>query len=213
MKIAGWLGNVPNLTHCSFSAIFIRSDLFNNKLTGTLPDLPQSLQILHLKLNQLTGTISPNFGELSYLSWFDVSSNKLHGTIPSSFGSSRSLHDFRVGNNRIYGPIPPSLCRNVHINGGLTATYGCDGIICPLGTFSEIGHATDANPGCIPCPEGLTSMYLGASNCEAISDHAILNMFYDVLLNDLDAKEREQLSSEMGGGLYKEGIKKYRDLE
>ncbi|CAJ1962316.1 unnamed protein product [Cylindrotheca closterium] len=200
-------GNIPaSIGNCTNLK---RVDMFNNKLTGSLPSelsKLQSLQILHLKLNQLTGTISPNFGELSYLSWFDVSSNKLSGTISPTFGASRSLHDFRVGNNRIYAPIPPSLCKNVHINGGLTATYGCDAIVCPLGTFSETGHAIDTNPGCLACPEGLTSIYLGAIRCELISDHDILNMFYDVLLNDLDAKERKQLGSEMGGGLYRESM-------
>lgn len=47
-------------------------------------------------------------------------------------------------------------------------------------------------------------MYLGSSKCELISDHDILNMFYDVLLSGLDAKEEKQLSyNEMGnGGLY-----------
>lgn len=47
-------------------------------------------------------------------------------------------------------------------------------------------------------------MYLGASKCELISDHDILNMFYDVLLHDLDAKERKQMSGEMEGWHYKE---------
>ena len=89
-----------------------------------------ALQILHIKLNLLTGTISSRFGELPQLSWFDVSTNALHGTIPKTFGDSTSLTDFRLGaGNRIHDPIPKALCKNPGINGGLTKTYGCGGVI------------------------------------------------------------------------------------
>lgn len=158
-------------------------DLFNNKLTGTIPESLtwlQSLQILHVKLNRLTGTISPRFGELPFLSWFDVSSNRIYGTIPSSFSGSRSMKDFRVGGNMIYAPIPQPLCSNTNINGGLTRMYGCDGVVCPLGTFSDPGHATHSE-GCKPCPEGQTTMYLGSSSCEEFSVTDILSIFFDVM--------------------------------
>ena len=60
-------------------------------------------------MNQLTGTIPAAYGELPYLSWFDVSHNQLHGTIPATFGQSRSIKDFRLGGNMFYDPVPPSL--------------------------------------------------------------------------------------------------------
>eukprot|EP00980_Cylindrotheca_fusiformis_P010929 scaffold2499_cov125-Cylindrotheca_fusiformis.AAC.20 len=163
-----------------------RIDLFNNKLNGTIPSALsrlQSLQILHVKQNRLTGTIASNFGSLPYLSWFDVSSNRLIGSIPETFGSSNSIKDFRLGGNMIYEPIPPALCRNKNINGGLTTTYGCDGVICSLGTYSDPGHATHSE-GCKPCPEGQTTMYLGASSCETFSEKDILSMFFDVMRAD-----------------------------
>jgi hypothetical protein len=131
-------------------------------------------------LNQLTGTISPKFGELPFLSWYDVSSNQLHGTIPATFGGSRSIKDFRLGGNMIYEPVPQSLCTNTNVNGGLTRMYGCDGVICPLGTFSDPGHATHSE-GCKPCPEGLTTMYLGSSACEEFTEKDILSIFFDVM--------------------------------
>jgi hypothetical protein len=161
-------------------------DLFDNKLTGSLPESfsnLQALQILHLKLNKLTGTISSQLGELPFLSWFDVSTNKLHGTIPASFGASKSIKDFRLGGNMIYEPIPHSLCTNTNINGGLTRNYGCDGVICPLGTFSDPGHATHSS-GCTPCPEGQTNMYLGSSSCQEFSEADILSVYFDVIRGD-----------------------------
>ena len=80
----------------------------------------------------------------------------------------------------IHGPVPKSLCGNTNINGGLTRTYGCDGIICPLGTFSDPGHA-QVGVGCTPCPEGQTTLYMGASECEIISDVDILAIYYNVM--------------------------------
>ena len=64
----------------------------------------------------------------------------------------------------IYDPVPHTLCTNANINGGLTKTHGCSGVICPLGTYSDPGHATHAD-GCKPCPPGKTTVYLGSSTC------------------------------------------------
>ena len=140
-----------------------------------------ALQILHIKLNHLIGTISSGFGKLPNLSWFDVSSNNLHGTIPESFGSSGTLKDFRLGGgNMIHNPVPKALCSNTNINGGLTKAYGCSGVICPLGTYSDPGHAT-ASDGCKRCPRGRTTIYLGSSRCIQLTDEDILTMFYDVM--------------------------------
>jgi hypothetical protein len=158
-------------------------DLFNNNLEGPLPESLtklSSLQILHIKLNRLTGTIPAGFGDLPFLSWFDVSSNTLHGTIPASFGASRSIKDFRLANNMIHDPIPQSLCTNSNINGGLTRTYGCDGVICPLGTYSSPGHATHAE-GCKPCPKGGTTLYLGSTRCDFMNDADILAIYFNVM--------------------------------
>lgn len=172
---------IHSLTVACFRCFW--KDLFNNDLVGPLPESLtklSSLQILHVKLNQLTGTIPSGFGDLPFLSWFDVSSNALHGTIPESFASSRTIKDFRLGGNMIYDPIPPALCTNTNINGGLTRTYGCDGVICPLGTYSDPGHATHSE-GCKPCPEGMNTLYLGSSSCDRVSDGDILAIFFNVM--------------------------------
>jgi hypothetical protein len=133
-----------------------------------------------MKNNLLTGTIPSAFGQIPHLSWFDVSTNQLHGTIAETFGSSTSLKDFRLGGNMIYDPIPKSLCTNPHINGGLTRTYGCAGVICPLGSYSEPGHATHSE-GCKACPEGQTTMYLGSPSCSQFTEKDILTILYAVM--------------------------------
>lgn len=86
----------------------------------------------------------------------------------------------------IYDPIPPSLCSNTHINGGLTKTYGCDGVICPLGTYSDPGHATHSD-GCKKCPDGATTLYLGSSSCETLTEADILAIFYNVMGGSSDS--------------------------
>ena len=80
----------------------------------------------------------------------------------------------------IYDPIPGELCTNANINGGLTKTYGCSGVICPIGTYSDPGHATHAD-GCRPCPSGKTTLYLGSSACIRFDEDDYIAMFYDIM--------------------------------
>lgn len=171
-----------------------RIDLFDNKFTGTLPvDLANVsvLQIFHAKDNMLTGTIPEKFGEIPVLSWFDVSNNMLHGTIPMSFSTTESLEDFRLGGNMLYGDVPHLLCSNAELNGGVSKLYGCDAIICPRGTFSELGYATEEKP-CIPCPDGQTTIYLGSQNCLTITEDDLLMMLYEVFRGPMWTPEQSE---------------------
>ena len=87
----------------------------------------------------------------------------------------------------VYDPIPPGLCSNPNINGGLTKQYACDGVICPLGTYSDTGRAEESSPGaggCLPCPEGESTLYLGSTTCRPFSDKDILSIFFDVMQGD-----------------------------
>jgi len=164
----------------------LKTDVFNNKLTGTLPDELANislLQIVHLKSNMLTGTIPAGLGKLQYLTWVDLSNNRMHGTIPATFAHSPALKDFRLAGNMIYEPIPLELCNNINLNSGSTKQYGCDGILCPLGTYSEVGHAI-VDEGCLPCPEGETTLYLGSTACEKLSEADLLSIFFEVMHGD-----------------------------
>ena len=86
---------------------------------------------------------------------------------------------------RLYDPIPPSLCSNHKLNGGSTVKYGCDGIICPLGTFSpgSQGFAHDS-ARCEKCPSGQTTLYLGSTECIELNQADLLSMLFDVLDGD-----------------------------
>lgn len=163
---------------------FSFADIFGNRLEEDIPNSITSLsnlQILHLKLNRLSGTI-PDLGSMPKLQWIDLSSNYLHGTVPQSLGTSKTIKDLRLGNNRLYDPIPSGLCSNPDVNAGVTKKYGCAGILCPIGTYSEVGHAVDP-VGCFKCPAGESTLYLGSvrSKCQVFTEAMILTMFFEVM--------------------------------
>lgn len=80
---------------------------------------------------------------------------------------------------RLHEPIPKNLCTN-RVNGDFTASYGCDAILCPLGTYSELGFASE-QIGCTMCPDGQTTMYLGSSICFQLSVEDVIGMFFEVM--------------------------------
>jgi hypothetical protein len=165
-------------------------DVFNNQFSGTIPSTllnVDALQILHLKGNQFSGTL-PELGKLPRMSWIDVSNNNLHGTVPQSLGSSLVIEDLRLGGNMLYEPIPRGLCSNPNVNGGATKQYGCDGILCPLGTYAETsGHASETYGACVKCPPGETTLYLGSfeSACQELTPEEILTIFFEVMQGDV----------------------------
>jgi hypothetical protein len=165
-------------------------------------------QILHLKENRLTGII-PELGHNPMLSWVDLSLNYLHGPIPSSFGASQVIEDLRLGHNLIHDPIPPGLCSNSRLNGGgggggtaaaaassssrgsasnsrsaftPPGSSSCDHVLCPIGTYSEAGYATESSP-CQKCPPGQTTLYLGSSRhaCHVVTPERIMSILFEAM--------------------------------
>ena len=80
-------------------------DLSSNNMTGPIP--PQlgnnlhNLEILSLFENSLNGTIPPSLGNLSNLSELLLYSNDLSGTIPLEIGLLKKLKVLRVGDNNL----------------------------------------------------------------------------------------------------------------
>jgi hypothetical protein len=128
----------------------------------------------------LTGTIPEGFALLPELSWFDVSQNHLLGTIPTTFAATPNLVDFRVAGNMLYGDIPMGLCTHPTLNSGTTKLYGCSGLLCPPGTYSELGYEKDGIP-CLPCPDDTTSLYLGSISCIHLDEKDILSILYEAM--------------------------------
>ncbi|XP_031388155.1 receptor kinase-like protein Xa21 [Punica granatum] len=60
-------------------------------------------------MNNLTGELPVEIGNLKYLGELHLSGNKLSGKIPSSLGSCTSLEYLYMGDNMFTGPIPSTL--------------------------------------------------------------------------------------------------------
>ena len=70
---------------------------------------------LYLFGNQLTGSIPPELGDLSNLTWLSLGDNQLTGTIPSELGNLSNLAGLFLRENQLTGCIPDAL-RDVEFN-------------------------------------------------------------------------------------------------
>ena len=68
-----------------------------------------SLSNLDLALNQLSGPIPSELGDLNNLYTLDIFNNKLSGPIPEELGSLNHLHRLWIQSNQLSGEIPSSL--------------------------------------------------------------------------------------------------------
>lgn len=69
----------------------------------------ESLQVLSLVGNQLTGSIPTELGSLSNLQVLDLSENDLSGPIPMELNGLSSLQVLNLSRNQLTGPIPATL--------------------------------------------------------------------------------------------------------
>ena len=117
------LASLPMVHSCSSTRIYsgvtvytfssngsmIYFDLSYNNLSGTIPPSFGSLsylQVLNLGHNQLTGNIPDSFGGLKAVGVLDLSHNNLQGIIPGALGTLSFLSDLDVSNNNLSGSIP-----------------------------------------------------------------------------------------------------------
>jgi Leucine-rich repeat (LRR) protein len=164
----------------------------------------------------LSGSI-PSFATLTNLKKMDLSNNKLNGTIPSDFLDSVSIQAFEhvsLAQNSLTGELPNILSKfpvdqyDVTDNkisklgdglcsrdlGGPVEQYGCNAVLCSIGTWSPSGRQTNGNDACQSCVD---NPYYGATLCDAsggspptlppvtasdLSDEAILNILFDETL-------------------------------
>ena len=87
-------------------------NLSYNELTGSIP--PEigyltNLTYLYLNNNQLTGEIPSEIGNLSNLTYLSLRSNQLTGSIPSEIGNLTNLNFLYLGSNGLTGSIPSEI--------------------------------------------------------------------------------------------------------
>lgn len=84
----------------------------NQNLSGTLsPDIGNltKLQQVLLQNNNISGNIPTEIGKLPMLNTLDISNNHFSGSIPSTMSHLNSLQYLRLNNNSLTGPIPSPL--------------------------------------------------------------------------------------------------------
>lgn len=85
---------------------------FDNNLVGTIPPQLGNLSMmtfLALYQNQLTGPIPPELGNLSLLRDLDLHDNQLEGTLPPELGNMTTLVNLILNNNQFTGSLTPEL--------------------------------------------------------------------------------------------------------
>lgn len=87
-------------------------DVFDNGLTGDIPDLPEKLVEFKAFNNGLT-SLPSNLGALSKMQTFDVANNELKGeldisigTLGSGTGTERNLEELYLSGNNFEGELP-----------------------------------------------------------------------------------------------------------
>jgi len=108
-----WLTGVEG-DECSWKGIFCDStksvwaiNLAQAGLPGQLPPewalLKDSLQLLDVSNNNLSGTIPSEYGVLQGLKWLRINGNSLSGQFPSSLGNLKNLLHLQIHMNQLSG--------------------------------------------------------------------------------------------------------------
>ncbi|OAY71774.1 Receptor-like protein 12 [Ananas comosus] len=80
--------------------------LRSNKLEGPIPSLPNSLQVLDLSENSISGPFLSPISNMSQLSYLLLSSNQINGSIPSYICKQNFLEVLDLSNNSLSGELP-----------------------------------------------------------------------------------------------------------
>lgn len=115
-KNANWLSDRPLAEWHGITVDYrervVELDLSWNGLTGSItPQIGElaHLRSLSLQVNGLGGSIPPEIGTLSNLMSIDLQSNDLSGRIPPEIATLDRLQTLWLSGNRLSGPIPPQL--------------------------------------------------------------------------------------------------------
>ncbi|XP_073113565.1 probable LRR receptor-like serine/threonine-protein kinase At1g06840 isoform X2 [Elaeis guineensis] len=76
---------------------------------STLSDGYLHVQELQLLKRNLSGNLSPELGQLSYMKILDFMWNKINGSIPKEIGNITALELLLVNGNQLSGPLPEEL--------------------------------------------------------------------------------------------------------
>ncbi|XP_071917216.1 LRR receptor-like serine/threonine-protein kinase EFR [Coffea arabica] len=135
----------------------------------------QRVIALILRHKQLSGTISPHVGNLSFMRLIHLEENQFHGEIPQEFGRLFRLRVLNLSSNAISGKIPANLSYCLEMTTINLKMNKLEGKI-PIDQLSNLKkleifylHAnnfTGEIPSCIGNLSSLTALSLGFNNLE-----------------------------------------------
>lgn len=106
-------GSIPERL---FSMGFEEVDLSGNAFSGPIPPgssrMFESLLVMDLSRNDLSGDIPPEMGLFSRLKYLNLSWNNLHSRIPPEIGYLQNLTVLDLRESDLYGMIPGDLCES-----------------------------------------------------------------------------------------------------
>ncbi|XLU46096.1 hypothetical protein S245_040910, partial [Arachis hypogaea] len=109
--VPNWIWRLYNIGHYMSNTLYL--SLANNSFHGSIPHSlcsASKLQVLDLSHNKISGKVTHclmNLGET--LGVLNLGNNELTGHIPDTFPSSCALHTVVLNENRLAGPLPKSL--------------------------------------------------------------------------------------------------------
>lgn len=169
-----WLRSLASLT--TFSASY-------NELSGPVHDFShlRHLIILDLSHNELTGPVPATlFGSVAddEKVFADLSFNKLSGTVPGDLSRLNRL-SLQVEANHI-SSVDDELCRIDGWNDFDVQRFGCDGFLCPIGSWNNLGRQSHEDAPCTPCK---SAKYMGTTNCKSGATVRTLGLWAAVLVS------------------------------
>ena len=149
----------------------VRIDLHSNNLVGTIPpelgDLT-NLTYLALSYNQLSGEIPSALSNLTDLERLYLNNNQLAGSIPDWLGNLTSLVRLELGSNQLTGAIPVDLgdlTNLTHLTLHSNQLYG--DIPPELGGLTKLEHLNlYGNQLKGPVPEEITNLNSLKNDCD-----------------------------------------------
>lgn len=117
-------------THYSQLTHLTYLNLASNNLVGSIPPFADTVSLLYLNDNNLTGTLSERLPASSKEVW--LNSNALTGSIPNDFGVGlENLTSLLIYDNHLSGQLPSALCSQTNL----------------------VELKSDCNVTCLPCEQ------------------------------------------------------------
>jgi Leucine-rich repeat (LRR) protein len=92
---------------CNLQLLYLQGNNINGDIMGRLPQcLWSKLRVLRLQGANLTGQLPVWIGNLTSLTYLDVSQNMLVGSVPYGIGNLRSLSFLDLSQNMLVGSVP-----------------------------------------------------------------------------------------------------------